>query len=114
MDNPFEGLPLEGISPQQAAAILEMRRIYSQPKPAPSGIGYDDSEARFQFDARKRQEAFDKAVRQDRIRYDTEMTRYGNRQKDWGAYPGGKTLSDILFARPEEPSPKTLRQLLQP
>jgi hypothetical protein len=112
MDNTFDGLPLEGISPQVAAEILRLRQHYSQPKPVQSDIGYDDSHVRFEEIARKRKEAFDKATRQAMIRYEMDQKDYSDRQKAWGAYPGGKTLADILFARPQEPTAKTIRSLL--
>lgn len=104
----YTGLPLNTVAELEA-----LRRQYVNP-PAPSqaSIGYDDSEARFQYDARKRQEAFDKAMRQAMIRYADQKYSYDARMKDWSSYPGGKTLSNILLSPPEAPNAKTLRQLL--
>jgi hypothetical protein len=104
----YTGLPAHTVAELEA-----LRRQYvNPPQQAPASIGYDDSEARFIYDARKRQEAFDKAMRQAMIKYGDQRYSYDERMKDWASYPGGKTLSGILLSPPEAPNAKTLRQLL--
>jgi hypothetical protein len=101
--------------------LLELERLrreyYGLPgigekPPEQSQIGYDDSQARFEYDARKRQERVDAAIRMALDRQKQEQFTYDTRRQKWGEYPGGRVLGDILLSPPAPVTGKTIQELL--